>query len=43
MVNLTIEILLIVGVGHDNMSVIMGMLCLKIPNKTNFIPQVLHT
>ncbi|CAF1659817.1 unnamed protein product [Adineta ricciae] len=31
------------GIGYDNMNLIMSILCLKIPNKTNFIPQVLQT
>ena len=34
---------LILGVGYDNISLIMATLCLKIPNKTNFVPQILQT
>ena len=41
--NPKIDVLLILGVGHDNISLIMTILCLKIPNKTNFVPQVLQT
>ena len=38
-----INIFLILGVGYDNISLIMATLCLKIPNKTNSLPQVLQT
>ncbi|CAF3542548.1 unnamed protein product, partial [Rotaria socialis] len=31
------------GIGYDNLSLVMATLCLKIPNKTNFVPQVLQT
>ena len=38
-----INIFLILGVGYDNISLIMATLCLKIPNKTNFVQQIRQT
>ncbi len=36
------DILLIIGAGYECINLVMSILCLKIPQKSNFVPQVLH-